>query len=368
MGLRGADEEITRAIIALRHRGMSWGQVQAELSRQYGIEATQSAVCNRYHYYVGKISEEPGEKPVPSSRPETPETPHYDDVVVSWNEWLGRRVGEIVAAPAVEEGDSRRIGLICDTHCPFENREVVAAFVANGPYDKVVLAGDFLDFLPVSPFAVEKGCSFQEEIQHGVWVLETLSRAAGEVLVIGGNHGRRILKKLTNAHLPVELLGLLRWLQPQLDLYRLCAEGLPNVRIIDEEITTSDGSRVVLNFLVQLGDAIIGHPDLSRKVRLKGVETFREWLTEWRSTLGLHPFRVVAQGHTHQMGMTYAMGGAELFMELGAAVSAEGMSYATRGKCHWRPPIPGFTTLVQHKEAGGWRTNLNTVRQWLIRH
>jgi len=361
MGLRGADEEITRAIIALRHQGLPWAAVAAEIGRQYGIQATASAVGSHYHYYIGKVSV-PAEKPPP---PSEPETPRYDDVVVSWNEWLGRRVEEIAAAPAVEEGDTRRIGLICDLHAPYEWRELVARFIADGPYDVIAVVGDLLDYESVSSFVKHRNCTMQEEIQHGTWILETLSGCAKEVWVTTDNHGRRIEKKLASAGLPLDLLALLRWFTPNLDILGLMAQGLPNVKIANTPRPVRDGSTIVTSFLVQLGDAIFGHPDMAHRKPLSTVGAFTDWLREWEYVAELNPFRVIGMAHTHQLGIHYARGGHELQMELGCAVNLAGLQYALEGRRRYRPPVRAYTTLEQGRIDGNWITDFNTVRQTL---
>jgi len=358
------DEE--RALVELRTAGKDWVAVATGLRHRFGRDYTTDACESKWRRIqrnAAASSEEVAPVVVPS--PKAAPGPAYDELVLGWNEWLGRKVKEIQVPQAIEK-ESRRIGVLCDLHCPFERRDVLAAFVANGPYDTIVLAGDLLDFLPVSPFIQERPASMRDEVQHGTWVLEALAQSACTVIVLPGNHGRRILKKLESAHLPADLMDMLHLFEPQFDLFKLMAKGLANVEIMHEGRSVRDGSRVVTSFLVQLGDCILGHPDYSRKVRMQSVAGFREWLVEWKDTLGLSPWRVVGMGHTHQAGMVFALGGAEMWLELGAAVTVEGVAYATRGKIIWKPPVSCYTTLTQYKEGESWHTDFNSVKQTIV--
>lgn len=352
-------------LAALRENGRTWPEIAVYLNRKYSTARTTDACRDRYKRLRANAALGLN-KQLPPRLELRRESPSYDDVIVAWNEWMGRTVRDVKGPPR-QEKERRRLGIICDTHCPHENRDVLARFVADGPYDIAVLAGDVLDFLAVSPFYRERHSSMKEEVQHGTWVFEILAGCASEVYVIGGNHGRRILKQLSKAKLPTDLLELLQWFEPQLDIFKLMASGLPNVHVVNNEVPTRDGSMLRVHFLIQLGDAVIGHPDFSRKVRMKAISGFREWLEEWKATLGLANWRVVAQGHTHQAGIVFPLGGAEAWIELGAAATVEAMQYALRGKLHWKPLVPCYTVLEQVKdEKFGWRTDFNSIRLVLV--
>jgi hypothetical protein len=205
------------------------------------------------------------------------------------------------------------------------------------------------------------------EIQHGTRLLEILSRSAEEVVITTDNHSKRILKLLGSANLPPELLEILGWLAPNLDLIKIMSEGLPNVKVATHDKPANDGSPVTLSFLVQRGDLIVGHPDTASKIPLRSVHNFDEWLVQWKDTLELSPWRVVAMGHTHQAGMSFEQGGHKLYMEVGSAVTIEGMQYVFSGKVGYRPPVPTYTTLSQDlQEDGTWRTDFNSVRQVVV--
>ena len=54
-------------------------------------------------------------------------------------------------------------------------------------------------------------------------------------------------------------------------------------------------------------------------------------------------------------------------MELGAAITVEGMQYALSGKVGYRPPVPAYTTLVQELIEQRWITDWNSIRQHIVR-
>lgn len=288
----------------------------------------------------------------------------YDKLAVQWNEWLGRTVAEVPEAPPIKwPVGLRRVGIISDTHCPYESRGVLAAFVADGPYDLVIHGGDLLDWYAVSSFVKRRHVDPRLEIQHGTWVLEVLAGIATEVEVVSDNHGRRLLKAVMKANLPGALMEILEWFKPELDLFKLMVRDLPNVKIADP-VEVVEG----VHFFGQYGDLVVGHADTSSKLKLRAAENLDTWLREWKGPLGLKPWNVVAQAHTHRLGVAYGAGGYKAYMELGACCTLEAMAYALQGKVGYRPPVPAYTTLEQHKgEDGNWYTDLNSIKQTIIK-
>jgi len=285
----------------------------------------------------------------------------YDALVEEWNEWLGRTVLKAELDYQELSGNSRRIGIICDTHCPYENLSVMAAFIADGPYDLVIHGGDLLDWYAVSSFVRRKHVDPKLEIQHGTWVLEALSSIATEVEAVSDNHSRRLLKAVSKANLPTGLMELLQWFAPELDLFKLMTEDLPNVRIANP-VEVVGG----VHFFGQYGDLIVGHADTASKLKLRAAENLDMWLCDWQKPLGLSPWRVVAQAHTHQLGVAYGAGGHKAYIELGSCCTLEAMGYALQGKVGYRPPIPAYTTLEQNMTKDGWKTDFNSICQVVV--
>lgn len=335
-------------IAQLRECGLTWPTI----GRRMGYSGDQVRRRHKRLDIANALAE--------AARFYTDDGPTYDELAAQWNDWLGKSAQES-KAPKLPSGKSRRVGIICDTHCPFEHREVIAAFVADGPYDLVIHGGDLLDWYSVSSFTKRKHVDPKEEVQHGTWVLETLANIATEVEVVSDNHSQRLLKAVTKANLPGGLMDLLQWFAPELDLLKLMSNGLTNVKIADP-VEVVKG----VHFFGQYGDLVVGHAGTSSKLKLRAAENLDTWLREWKESLGLRDWRAVAQAHTHQAGVAYGAGGYKVYMELGACCTLDAMSYALQGHVGYRPPIPTFTTLEQKLSGGDWVTELNSIRQVII--
>ncbi len=334
-------------IVFRRQQGLTWARVGSYMGRSGDVV--------RRRYARLKLVDKLLSTYIPDDEPS------YDELAVEWNKWLGRTVAE-VPDPKPIWPNQRRVGIICDTHCPYENRDVLAAFIADGPYSLVIHGGDLLDWYSVSSFVKRKHVDPRLEIQHGTWVLETLAGIATDVEVVSDNHSRRLLKAVMKANLPDSLMEVLQWFEPEINLFKLMAEGLPNVKIANP-VEVVEG----VHFFGQYGDLVVAHADTSSKVKLRAAENLDKWLTDWQGPLKLKPWRVVAQAHTHQLGMAYGQGGHKLYMELGACCTTEAMTYALQGKVGYRPPVPAYTTLEQcRNEAGDWETDLNSIRQVVV--
>ncbi len=284
----------------------------------------------------------------------------YDMLIEEWNDWLGRTVTKANRADKPDK-NKRRIGIVCDTHCPYQSSEVLAELRADGPYDLIIHGGDLLDWYAVSSFVRRKHVDPKLEIQRGTWVLELLSDMATEVEVVSDNHGKRLLKAISKANLPTGLMELLQWFAPELDLFKLMTEDLPNVSIADP-VEVVEG----VHFFGQYGDLIVGHADTASKLKLRAAENLDAWLREWKEPLGLSPWRVVAQAHTHATGMAYGEGGAKIYMELGACCTLGAVSYALQGKMGYRAPVPTYTILEQDRTEEGWKTDFHSIRQIVV--
>lgn len=355
------DSEAERKdLVKLRLEGREWHEVALALNAKHGLDRTAHSCSGKFRRM--RLSGELYSITVQN----THEDPTYEELIAEWNEWIGRTPKE-VKTPKTKNSQTRRIGIITDSHCPYESEAVIKAFVEDGPYDIIIHGGDLLDYESVSSFVHDRGSSMRTEIQHGTRLLETLSQSAEEVVITTDNHSKRILKMLSSSNLPPELLEILSWLSPHLDIFSVMSEGLPNVRVASRTEPARDGSPVTLSFLVQRGDLIVGHPDSSSSIPLRSVHKFNDWLVGWKDVLGLDSWNVVAMGHTHATGMSFGHGGYKLYMELGAAVKIEGVAYALRGKMGYRAPVPTYTVMEQERdEEYGWKTDMNSVRQVVV--
>jgi len=353
-----------RDLVRLRHGEREWNDIALALNAKYGRGRTPDSCSGKYHRMrmSGLIRE------MEQALQDEEDVPTFDELVVEWNRWLKRRVSEI-KAPAASSSKRRRIGITSDMHCPFENRELLAAYVAEGPYDLTIVGGDLLDYNSVSTFVKREYIDIEDEIKHGTWVLELLAANSTEVEIILDNHSHRIMKVLSKCpDLPWRLVELLKWNTPEVNILQLMSEGLDNVKIAKMNVSPIDDTDVRIRYMVQEGDLIVAHPDMSRKHDLTTPRRFAEdFLCPWEHLLGIHPWRVLALAHTHGAARGYWGGGAKMYLELGAAVTLAGVRYAfEEGRAGYRPFVPIYTTLEQERdERYGWRTDMNSVKQVL---
>ena len=350
-------------IVHLRAQGLTWPAIGRRIGRSGDAvrrrhkrlgstgaltEVDRFQMADRFHVYTGPVGD----------NITNPTGPTYDDLAAQWDDWLGRSVKK-VKSPRLANKGSRRVGIISDTHAPYEDWDVLAALAADGPYDLIIHGGDLLDWHAVSSFAKRKHVDPKLEVQHGTLVLEKLAGIAVDVEVVSDNHSKRLLKAISRSNLPGDLMDLLQWFEPELDLFRVMSRDFPNVKIADP-VEVVEG----VHFFGQWGDLIVGHAETSSVITLRAAEKLDKWLTNWGGPLELNPWRVVAQAHTHQLAKSFPRGGHFCLMETGACCTLDAMSYAMKGGVGWRPPVPSYTTLTQRRnDDGDWETDFNSIRQ-----
>jgi len=89
-------------LVALRERGYEWADVAIRLNQKYQSDYTGDA-CSGKHRRL-KLAGELGKLAVDLAGTDEP---RYDDLVVQWNEWLGRTVKERQATPTTVDDDGR---------------------------------------------------------------------------------------------------------------------------------------------------------------------------------------------------------------------------------------------------------------------
>jgi hypothetical protein len=145
--------------------------------------------------------------------------------------------------------------------------------------------------------------------------------------------------------------------------------NLPLVEVVKNTytFTTATGAihRDVFtnNWLIHLGDALIGHAETARKGEIRSVDAFAEWVEQWREPLGWGPVRLLIQAHVHRAGISYRSGGNKVRVEGGFSGDLRGLQYVMDyGSTAYPPPVVGYSTFTQNLVAGSWVTDLATVR------
>jgi hypothetical protein len=139
-----------------------------------------------------------------------------------------------------------------------------------------------------------------------------------------------------------------------LSVLRVIAKRYPNVRFADTQI-----GRFHAGWYLQHGDIITAHAEKYSRVPGAALRGIEEWFTDQEATLGLKPWRVLIQAHTHQLGM-FPWRADKLLVEGGSMCQTHG--YQLQAKIMGRPQRTGYVLLEQTSGV----TDINSVRLvWL---
>jgi hypothetical protein len=140
-----------------------------------------------------------------------------------------------------------------------------------------------------------------------------------------------------------------------LSVLRVLAKRYPNVGFGE----TTVGGRFSLGWFYQMGDLICAHAEKFSKVPGSALRGIDEWFTDQHEILGLEPWRVLVQAHTHQLGW-FPFKSDKLLIEGGAMCSVHG--YQLTARIMGRPQRLGYVTLEQKNGV----TDINGIRLvWL---
>jgi hypothetical protein len=125
------------------------------------------------------------------------------------------------------------------------------------------------------------------------------------------------------------------------------------------QIAETKVGRFGVGWLYQHGDVICTHAEKYSRVPGAALRGIDEWLTDFDGVLGVSPWRVLVQAHTHAMALL-PWKADKLLVECGAMCATHG--YQLQAKIAGRPQRIGYVTLEQTKGA----TEINSVRLvWL---
>jgi hypothetical protein len=226
-----------------------------------------------------------------------------------------------------------------DPHIPFQNDEQIQVAINRHAAADVVVTTELLDCYSLSRFNKNLSVPFEIEVDGAVRYLETLSENFPFVIVMSGNHDRRIDKTFMRG-IPPSLLWLVKG-----SILDMLAKPFPNVIVADSP-------------LIQINDVIFAHAEQFSKIDLKVGVNVRSFLNEWKTTLGLRDFRLVIESHTHMMGATYR-GGDLKIMESGCLCKVP--QYAVAG-FYSKPQTNGYIVIVQKNGC----TDFNLTREYVF--
>lgn len=243
--------------------------------------------------------------------------------------------------------------VLSDLHAPFHDPQLVAAAMAAHPdADTCIIAGDIGDGYGWSRFTKYEQVPYEDEIAAVTAIMQMASERFRRVLVLDGNHDGPRLERQLRERLTPEMISAITYMTGGvLSPIHALAKRFPNVEIVGH--VTPDGRR--LGWLYQHGDVVISHAEKFSITPGAAVRKIDEWLRDMEQHIGLKPWRVLIQAHTHQLGML-PWGADKLLVETGCL--ARSMGYQLQAKIGGRPQRHGYTTFDQSNGA----TDINSVR------
>lgn len=257
-----------------------------------------------------------------------------------------------VTAKARLQQGVERIVIAGDFHAPFHEPELVARVVAEGATsDVLIVNGDLQDFYSISRFTKYERVSIEQEFAAVDAILGTLSQAFREVVIVCGNHDKPRFERQIRACVSIEMLDVIAFLTGgTFDPIAMLAKRYPNVTLARHDV-----GRHQIGWFYQRGDLLCAHAEKFSRVPGTALRSIHEWFTERQDTLGLAPWRVLVQAHTHQLGLIPWMNDA-LLIEGGCMCQTHG--YQLDARIAGRPQRRGYAVLEQVHGV----TDLNSVR------
>lgn len=183
---------------------------------------------------------------------------------------------------------------ISDLHIPFQNNGAVETALNLGATCDTLVVSELMEFSSLSPFTDPGRSPIEEEIEATLSFLEMISPRFENVFVVSGNHDARVKRTLAKS-LPGELHRLVQdW-----DMLQLLARPFPNIHVVG-------------NWWFQLGHAIFCHASKSSTISMRAAVDVNNYFLENTRLLGVGPYNVLVQAHTHSLGVVYR-GNAKIF-------------------------------------------------------
>jgi hypothetical protein len=290
-----------------------------------------SRQCGKCHHHPGWHTQtDPGV--VPSG---------YEKAWAHWQAYIGQS-REHYAGPAkrpVKLG-RQRIVIASDLHIPFQDSATVAdLLVQEAQADTAVIAGDVHDFYSISRFIKYESVPIEQELAETTLFLEQASQTWPRVILLEGNHGTRLEKQLRSL-LPADTVKVIQFLSGgTLSPLRAIARRFRNV-----EVASTPVDRFEIEWFVQINDLIVAHAEKFSKVPASALRQMAEWFADQHDALGLQPWNVLVQAHTHQLGK-FPWYANKTLLECGCLCRLHG--YQIEPKMKGRPQRRGWVTLEQ---------------------
>lgn len=254
---------------------------------------------------------------------------------------IGRSAKKVTPAPQRGKVSDERIAIVSDLHIPFHDVDAVGAmFARTKGFDRLLVNGDLMDSYSLSRFTKFEPVPITMEMAGVDAFLAKASAWYPKIDVSDGNHDGPRFEKLIRGQLDLEAIHAIEYLTGgNLSLIRCAAKRYKNVAFPKLHI-----GRHKVGWFQQCGDVIVTHAEKFSKVPGSALRGIEEWLSDRRDTLGLRPWRVLIQAHTHQMGL-FPWHADQYLIEGGCLCSTHG--YQLGAAIAGRPQRLGFVTLTQ---------------------
>ena len=258
-----------------------------------------------------------------------------------------------VVAPIAVSGDRERVVLVSDFHAPFTRLDVFARLCRERA-DRLVIMGDVDDGYAGSTYTKYERVPYTKSLAYAKALLERTAEAFPKVDIIEGNHDLRLEKRLRE-QLDADIVDAIKVLaRGSLSPLKAITENLPNVTLVGTKVEQFD-----VRWFYQLCDLLVCHADKYSSVPGRTLTVLHKWFSSMRRQLGLKPFRVLAQAHTHQLTWV-PLEADQLGLEVGCCCDVQ--EYMLAPACTGVPQRHGYVTLDMVKD----KVEIESIRlHWL---
>jgi hypothetical protein len=274
----------------------------------------------------------------------------YDEALALYRGYIGQTTATLPPAKHRKFSDERI--LVCsDFHAPFQHMAALAD-LCQQEADTVIVAGDLQDHYSISRFLKYESVPISQELASAQMILEQLSHRFPHVYCIEGNHDSSRFIKLLADRLPHEAIDIIRFLSKTGNLSTmevLCGQ-FRNVELAKHKVGPHN-----VGWFFQKGDLLVAHAEKYSSVPGSALRKIEDWFSDFDGTLGMKPWRVLAQAHTHAMAQL-PYGSDRVLLEIGCMCMVH--LYQLSARIGGRPQRVGWSTLIQRDGV----TDLSSIR------
>ena len=335
------DDALTRRLIELKTapEKHTEAEIAGILSEERGVVVSRNQVHGKLMGGGVNLESLESEKPIPLY------LPYYTKYIEYFED---RKIAEpkVIDLEGVkyETDDPIKILKVGDFHIPFENQDFIQTAVNRNLTADVIVMDEVMDCYALSRFTKSENIPFEIELDRTVRLYEYLSEKFPNsvIILLNTNHSNRVSKKASDIHESLRFLV-------NSDINRVLSRPFPNIIPVDQ-------------WFVQINDAIFCHCERVSNAYLTrsgSVTKAFAFFTDWKYALGLNDFNIIAQGHTHQVNVSYERAGTCKIMETGCLCKP--LSYPVE-KAYGRPQVAGYGVVIQ----SGGKSDIENSREYVL--